>query len=207
MDYNQIVTTQPQLIDIAKLEKSPQNARRTVRKDGIDELKASILAHGLMQNLVVTVAGKSRYHVIAGARRLEALHALQKEGKLPDGHTVLCQVVTADHGLEMSLAENTVRLAMHPADEFEAFSKLSEQGESAEAIASRFGVEEKHVLKRLKLGRVAPALLKDTGDKYGTFTQKRALRRSKTVAEDSRHECGSRQESCQNLVSKINDLP
>ena len=50
-------TTQPQLIAVSRLEKSPLNARRTAAKVGMDELKASLLAHGLMQNLVVTDAG------------------------------------------------------------------------------------------------------------------------------------------------------
>src|SRR5262249_41138561 len=57
------------------------------------------------------------------------------------------------------LAENIVRQAMHPADEFEAFADLIEKGQTAAQVAQRFGVEERHVLKRLKLGRVAPELL------------------------------------------------
>jgi ParB family chromosome partitioning protein len=117
-------SAQPRLIAVTKLEKSPLNARRTVPKMGMDELKASLLAHGLMQNLVVTDEGDGMFRVIAGGRRLEAIRSLQAEGKLPEDFAVPCQVVTNEHGLEMSLAENTVRLAMHPADEFEAFAAL-----------------------------------------------------------------------------------
>jgi ParB family chromosome partitioning protein len=154
-------TTQPRLIAVASLEKSPLNARRTGAKTGIDELKASVLAHGLMQNLVVTDAGGGTFRVIAGGRRLEAIRSLQAEGKLPQDFAVPCQVVTEQHALEMSLAENTVRLAMHPADQFEAFAALIDKGESAAEVAIRFGVEESLVLKRMKLARVAPQLLKE----------------------------------------------
>lgn len=98
--------TQTQLIAVSRLEKSPLNARRTVRSDGLGDLKASLLAHGLMQNLVVTDAGDGLFHVIAGGRRLEAIRALQTEGKLPDDFAVPCQVVTEEYALEMSLAEN-----------------------------------------------------------------------------------------------------
>src|SRR5229473_6560352 len=77
-------TTQPQPIAVGRLEKSPLNARRTVGNAGMDELKASLLAHGLMQNLVVTDAGDGAYRVIAGGRRLEAIRSLQAEGKLPE---------------------------------------------------------------------------------------------------------------------------
>src|SRR5262249_45742223 len=148
-------SAQPRLIAVSRLEKSPLNARRTVPKVGMDELKASLLAHGLMQNLVVTDAGDGVFHVIAGGRRLEALHSLQAEGKLPEDFAVPCQVVTEEHALEMSLAENTVRLAMHPADQFEAFAALIDKGETAAQVAQRFGIDEGIVLKRMKLARVA----------------------------------------------------
>ena len=161
MTYIQCTPTQPQLIAVSRLEKSPLNARRTAVKVGMEELKASLLAHGLMQNLVVTDKGDGTYRVIAGGRRLEAIHSLQAEGKVPDDFAVPCQIVTEEHALEMSLAENTVRLAMHPADQFEAFAALIDQGESAADVASRFGVEESLVLKRMKLARVAPQLLKE----------------------------------------------
>src|SRR5258708_20822614 len=61
----------------------------------------------------------------------------------------------------MRLAEKTTRLYMHPADEFEAFAALIDKGETAGQVAQRFGVDESHVLKRMKLARVAPQLLKE----------------------------------------------
>jgi ParB family chromosome partitioning protein len=159
MTNTNTTSSHSQLIAASNLEKSLLNARRTVVSMGMDELKASLLAHGLMQNLVVTNEGHGRYRVIAGGRRLAAIHALQSEGKLPEDFAVPCQIVTEQHALEMSLAENTVRLAMHPADQFEAFAALIEQGESASDVAARFGVDESLVLKRMKLARVAPELL------------------------------------------------
>jgi ParB family chromosome partitioning protein len=161
MTYIQCTPTQPQLIAVSRLEKSPLNARRTAVKVGMDELKASLLAHGLMQNLVVTDTGDGTYRVIAGGRRLEAIHSLQAESKLPGDFAVPCQIVTESHALEMSLAENTVRLAMHPADQYEAFAALIDQGESSADVAQRFGVEESLVLKRMKLARIAPDLLQE----------------------------------------------
>lgn len=155
---NTEIHSQPQLIEARKLEKSPLNVRRTVARSGIDELKASILAHGLMQNLVVTEDDAGTFLVIAGGRRLQAIHSLQAEGKLPQEFVVPCQVVADASALEMSLAENIVRLAMHPADQFEAFAELIEQGHTAAEVAVRFGVEESLVHKRMKLARVSPKL-------------------------------------------------
>ena len=45
MTYIQCTPTQPQLIAVSRLEKSPLNARRTTVKVGMAELKASLLAH------------------------------------------------------------------------------------------------------------------------------------------------------------------
>ena len=66
MDNHETTTTPPQLIALGQLLRSPRNARRTVTPVACEELKASILAHGLMQNLVVTDAGDGYYLVAAG---------------------------------------------------------------------------------------------------------------------------------------------
>lgn len=149
-----------QNIPLDRLAKSPRNARRTPPSETAEaELRASIAVHGLQQNLVVTPAnGDGVHEVIAGGRRLAALKALQAEGKLPSDCVVPCFIRT-HNAAELSLAENIVRQAMHPADQFEAFAALVDAGETVPAIAARFGVSEKLVRQRLKLGKVAPKLL------------------------------------------------
>ena len=64
-----------------------------------------------------------------------------------------------DNAAELSLAENTVRAAMHPADQVEAFAKLAQAGGTVAEIAARFGVSERTVEQRLRLGNAAPELL------------------------------------------------
>src|SRR3546814_10479616 len=109
-----------QNIRLDRLVKAPRNVRKTPSSGAADaELKASIAVHGLQQNLVVTPAnGDGAYEVIAGGRRLAALKALQAEGKLPADCLVPCFIRT-ESAAELSLAENIVRQAMHPADQFE----------------------------------------------------------------------------------------
>ena len=60
---------------------------------------------------------------------------------------------------EISLAENVVRVAMHPADQFEAFRTVIDNGATVAYVAARFGVSEDIVEKRLKLGRLSPVIL------------------------------------------------
>jgi ParB family chromosome partitioning protein len=73
-------------IPLNKLIVSADNVRRTGGGIGIDELAASISAHGVLQNLIVRFPeddAKGRYEVIAGGRRLAALHMLAKTKRSP----------------------------------------------------------------------------------------------------------------------------
>ena len=145
------------------LEPAPENVRTAPPEAAaLAELKASLAAHGLLASLVVRPIEsiRPRYAVVAGGRRLAALKALAAEGVIPVNHPVPCRVDGSDTPPgELSLAENVVRVAMHPADQAEAFGRLAAGGASAAAIAARFGVSERVVAQRLRLGNAAPALL------------------------------------------------
>lgn len=137
---------------------SPLNARKTppsVAEQG--ELAASILAHGLLENLIVRAAEDGRHEVLAGGRRLMAMQSLAGEGVIAVDHPVACLVHDGD-GREISLAENIARLSMHALDQFEAFAALADQGATVTDIAGRFGITETLVRQRLRLGRVAPEI-------------------------------------------------
>ena len=153
-------------IPLDRLELSPANVRKTAAgKTAFAELKASIVAHGLLENLVVRSLGAGqdgtdRYAVIAGGRRLAALTDLVAEDVLAGDHPVPCRVI--DNGAadnELSLTENVVRVAMHPADQVQAFGALAHDGATVADIAARFGVAERTVEQRLRLGNAAPELL------------------------------------------------
>ena len=126
------------------------------------ELEASIFAHGLIQNLVgVPVARKKgHYRIIAGGRRLDAIHRLIEKGRLPADHEVLVRIFSnAKDGREISLAENSDRLQMSPAEECCAFRDIIEvEKKSAADVAKRFGIEERVVLGRLRLANLAPPI-------------------------------------------------
>ena len=153
-------------IPLDRLEISPANARKTPASGAaFVELKASIASHGLLENLVAReigpdTQGAPRFAVIAGGRRLAALTELATDGTIAEDHPIPCNIIhngTAD--TEISLAENAVRSHMHPADQVEAFSALANAGSSPSDIAARFGVSERTVERRLRLGNAAPELL------------------------------------------------
>lgn len=147
------------MIALSKLVPGRRNVRKTKPAMSIGELAASIAAHGLLQNLVVSEADKGRFSVEAGGRRLKALRKLAKAKTIPGNEPIPCRVVPIDDATEASLAENVQREPMHPADEIEAFAQLTEAGHGPEAIAGRFGVNGAHVARRLKLARVSPRMI------------------------------------------------
>jgi hypothetical protein len=52
-----------------------------------------------------------------------------------------------------------MRKPMHPADQFDAFQKLADDGQGDETIAAHFGVSGNVVRQRLKLASVSPKLM------------------------------------------------
>lgn len=147
-------------IPLNKLAPWSGNVRKTGASNGIDELAASIAAHGLLQSLVVREGKRGKYQIIAGQRRFLALRSLVENGTLPNDHPIPCLLAAnAADPTELSLAENVVRAPMHPADQFEAFRALADDGASPADIAARFGISETAVAQRLKLGRLSPVIL------------------------------------------------
>jgi ParB family transcriptional regulator, chromosome partitioning protein len=142
------------------------SAKRHALPAEIEALAASINAKGMLQNLVVEpecdrTGRKTGYHLvtIGEGRRLAQLLRLKRK-QIIASEPVRCILDIEHDAQEISLAENVIRSAMHPADEYEAFAELhNEKGMSADDIAARFGVSPAVVRQRLKLAAVSPALI------------------------------------------------
>ena len=130
-----------QHLELSQLVLSPANVRKTPATAADDAaLEASIRAHGILQNLIVHSApypdGRGAYEVDAGGRRLKILQKLAAEGAIDADAKVPCKIREPEDAVETSLAENTVRAAMHPADEFVAMAALIDTGASVDARRS-----------------------------------------------------------------------
>lgn len=172
-------------IPVSRLVPSAHNARKTNGED-VQDLVASIRAQGVLQNLIVCPVHDRKgrptgdYEVVGGGRRLRALKLLVAAKEIGPDEEVLCRVKESRAAAEASLAENVVREAMHPADEFDAFRALAEQGASPADIASRFGVSALTVRRRLKLADLHPQLIELYRAGEATLEQLMAL----TVSDD-----------------------
>ena len=156
-----------QSLPLDRLVASSANVRRIKAGVSVAELAEDIGRRGLLQSLNVRAvldeagAETGKYAVVAGGRRFAALQLLVKSKRLARNAAVPCIVrgesVAAE---EDSLAENTMREALHPLDQFRAFQALRDEHLMGdEEIAARFFVTPAVVRQRLKLAAVSRKLL------------------------------------------------
>ncbi|MCO5067062.1 MAG: ParB/RepB/Spo0J family partition protein [Rhizobiaceae bacterium] len=174
------MTTKLVSLPLKGLKLSKLNVRQQPPSDDdMAELTASIRENGLKQNLVVHKVGRE-YHVHAGGRRLQVLRAMQDAGDLPKDHKVPCLVESKEQAEETSLIENFHRLKMLPIDEFLAFDRLLQKGNTIEAVANRFGVTARFVEGRMRLARLSPKILQAFRDHQIDLDQVKAY----TITDD-----------------------
>ena len=153
-------------IALSALVASNNNVRRIKPGVSVDDLAEDIARRGLLQSLTVHAVldensnPTGAYAVTAGGRRFAALKRLVAEGRLAKDAAIHCIIRNTMQEAEDSLAENVMREALHPLDQFRAFKALSENDNLfIEEIAARFFVSPHIVRQRLKLAAASPKLL------------------------------------------------
>ncbi|MFV1849130.1 MAG: ParB/RepB/Spo0J family partition protein [Thalassospira sp.] len=144
-----------------QLKKGSANVRTVKPNNEADAaLIANIADIGVLENLIVSPLDDegTAFGVHAGGRRWSAIGENVRQGVLPDSYPVPCRIQTGGSLIAVSLAEN-LHAPMHPADEFQAFDAMRQEGADVPAIAARFGLPEPRVKQRLKLGQVAKRIL------------------------------------------------
>ncbi len=161
-----------------RMVRSKLNVRQ--KNSNVSTLKALIAAQGLLQNLVgylqvVDCKETGIVEIVAGGRRLQSLGELIAEGVFPEDYAILYMLVTEEEAVELSLAENSGREGMHPADVFDAMLELTKRGRSIDDIALTFKLEPLDVKKRLKLANISPRLLDLYRNDEAEYDQMQAL--------------------------------
>lgn len=175
-------TVEIQSIPLNLLKKSPRNVRQMPHAGlQIEALADSIQAHGLIQNLVVETEREEGdkatgfYLVTAGeGRRLAQLLRVKRQ-QIPSDEPIRCLIEDGRDAVALSLAENEIRQRMHPADQFDAFKRLVDAGQSIEDVAAQFGVTPLAVQRRLKLANVCPDLIAVYREGHASLEQLMAL--------------------------------
>ena len=108
-------------IKLSEIVPDPEQPRRHFDQTGLDELTASIQAHGVLQPIVV-VPKDGKYQIVAGERRYRASQAAGK-----DSIPALVRTLSNQHKLELSLIENIQRRDLNPLETATAYAKLRDQ--------------------------------------------------------------------------------
>ena len=82
-----------EMIPLNRLRPSKGNPRKSFDEESIKGLAQSILADGLLQNLVAAKpeSGKRKYDIISGERRFRAFGLLVEQGHFPKDVAVPCE--------------------------------------------------------------------------------------------------------------------
>ncbi len=133
-------------IPIDLIDPNPVQPRAAFPAAKLEELAASIKAHGVLQPLLVRRNG-SRYQLVAGERRWRAAK-LAGLTELP----VVVRDVPDDRLLEITLVENVQREDLNPVELARALERMvTDLGLTHEEIASRTGKDRSTISNFLRL--------------------------------------------------------
>lgn len=141
-------------IPLAAIVPNRQQPRIRFDGEGINELAASITAHGVLQPIVVSRQGDG-FELIAGHRRVLASRVA--------GKTTIPGVIREDVGdrLELALVENLQRADLNAIETARAYKLLMETYDlTQEALAERMGKSRSSVANTLR-ALSAPQILQD----------------------------------------------
>ncbi len=133
---------------VADIMPSRWQPRLDFDKERLEELAASIAAHGLINPLVVRALPDGKYELIAGERRLRAIRDVLGRAKAP------VRLMNAEDAKmrELALVENLQRDDLNPMEEAAAYRELrNELGITHEAIAERLKVSRPKITNTMRL--------------------------------------------------------
>jgi ParB family chromosome partitioning protein len=135
-----------QEIKLKEIRPNPYQPRKTFEQEAINELKESILQHGILQPIVVRKSIKG-YEIVVGERRFRAA----TEAKLTAIPAVI-RDLSEQQMMELALLENLQREDLTPIEEAQAYQTLMEQlNFTQEALAKRLGKSRPHIANHLRL--------------------------------------------------------
>ena len=137
----------PLELELDAIRPNPHQPRQVFRPDGLEELRQSIVNHGVLQPVVVRKVG-SGYELVSGERRWRA-------SRLAGSRTIPVIVrlnVSDDDMLELALVENVQRRNLDPMEKARAFKQMMDRlGLTQEKVAARVGINRSSVANHVRL--------------------------------------------------------
>ncbi|MBM7704213.1 ParB/RepB/Spo0J family partition protein [Metabacillus iocasae] len=133
-------------VALHELRPNPYQPRKTFQPEAIQELKQSILQHGILQPIIVRKSIKG-FEIVAGERRFRAA----KEAAL-ETVPVIVREFSEQQMMELALLENLQREDLTPIEEAIAYQTLIQKLDmTQEQLANRLGKSRPHIANHLRL--------------------------------------------------------
>ncbi|CAH0145306.1 MULTISPECIES: ParB/RepB/Spo0J family partition protein [Peribacillus] len=133
-------------IKVRELRPNPYQPRKSFRLEAIEELKQSIMEHGILQPIIARESIKG-YEIVAGERRYRAA----KEAGLKTVPVVV-RKLSEQQMMELAILENLQREDLNPIEEAVAYQTLLEKLEfTQEQLANRLGKSRPHIANHVRL--------------------------------------------------------
>ncbi|MED3551823.1 ParB/RepB/Spo0J family partition protein [Cytobacillus praedii] len=136
-----------------ELRPNPYQPRKVFDKEAIEELKQSIIEHGILQPIIVRKSIKG-YEIVVGERRFRAA----KEAKL-ETVPVVVRELNEQQMMELAVLENLQREDLSPIEEGAAYQLLMEKLKlTQEELAKRLGKSRPHIANHIRLLSLPPKI-------------------------------------------------
>jgi ParB family transcriptional regulator, chromosome partitioning protein len=135
-----------QEVKLKDIRPNPYQPRKIFEPGAIEELKESILEHGILQPIIVRKSIKG-YEIVVGERRYRAASAAQL-----DVVPVVVRELNDQQMMELAVLENLQREDLSPIEEGAAYQMLMDKLKiTQEEVAKRLGKSRPHIANHIRL--------------------------------------------------------
>jgi ParB family chromosome partitioning protein len=159
------------MIDIQLIEANPFNPRTHFEKDALEELRSSILTHGIIQPLTVRKLGRDRYQLISGERRFRASQ-LAGLREVP----AYIRIANDQTMLEMALVENIQREDLNAIEVAISYERLIDECKlTQEQLSDKVAKSRSHIANHIRLLKLPAVIQAGVRDQLISMGHARAL--------------------------------
>ncbi|HZG72358.1 MAG TPA: ParB/RepB/Spo0J family partition protein [Chondromyces sp.] len=169
--FNDIGDENIQELNVKEIRPNPYQPRKTFQEEAINELKESILQHGILQPIIVRQSSIKGYEIVVGERRYRA--AIQaKLKKIP----AVVRKLSDQQMMELAVLENLQREDLTAMEEAAAYQTLMDKLHmTQEQLAARLGKSRPHIANHLRLLTLPESIQEDISAGRLTMGHGRAL--------------------------------
>ncbi len=159
------------LILISSIEANPFNPRTHFELSALEELKTSILTHGIIQPITVRKMGRDRYQLISGERRFRAAQ-LAGLTEVP----AYVRIANDQTMLEMALVENIQREDLNAIEVALSYERLIDECKlTQDQLSEKVAKSRSHIANHLRLLKLPAPIQAAVRDKKLSMGHARAL--------------------------------